>query len=73
MNKPLLFCTSLSFAVLTAGSARAEGVLQISVNTPDPPGYVCIKKTVGNGKGSKEVKVCTPVEKRHEPTGKGKV
>jgi hypothetical protein len=70
MNKPrsLLLCTSLSLT-LAGGLARADSAITIPADQPDPPGYVCLLKRVGNGKSVKEVKVCTPKEKRHEPSG----
>ncbi len=70
MRKALLFCTSLSLTLAT-GLARADSAITIDADKPDPPGYVCLVKRVGNGKASKDVKVCTPKEKRHEPSGKG--
>lgn len=70
MRKALLACTSLSLSLAT-GLARADSTLTIEADQADPPGYVCLVKRVGNGKASKDVKVCTPKEKRHEPSGKG--
>jgi hypothetical protein len=70
MTKALLFCTSLSLTLAT-GLARADSAITIDADKPDPPGYVCLVKRVGNGKASKDVKVCTLKEKRHEPSGKG--
>lgn len=70
MRKPLLFCTSLSLTLAT-GLARADSTVTIDADQPDPPGYACLVKRVGNGKAGKDVKVCTPKEKRHEPSGKG--
>jgi hypothetical protein len=71
MAKPLLYCTSLSLC-LVSSAAFADSTITIAKDAPDPAGYVCIVKTVGNGKASKAVKLCTPKEKRHEPSESGK-
>lgn len=67
-SRRLLFCTTASLSLASAQAWASGETVTIPADEADPPGYVCILKRVGNGKGTKEVKVCSPKPK--EPHAK---